>query len=457
MKKSMPKPQRGKRVKGRGDYEVPPTTTKAKTNPLPRIESKLDRIEAAVSKAHAPSSTGSMLGRGLGTLLGQGDLGAAAGTALEKWFGHGDYELKTNSLIHAVSSGANLPMFSKDGKRGTRIVEREYLGDVVSSATANTFLNTAYRINPADGRTFPWLSTIALQYDEWEPNGIIFEFKTTSGTFNGTTQALGAVIMMTDYDSRDSAPFSKIEMENADYSCSCVASDNLQHGIECDPGERATRVLFTNQSTPPDADLRFCDLGKFNVATNGISGTNVTLGELWVSYDITFYKKQLSAGQLGLSNYYGAVVAADPTTAAAAYPLGTSQNVYGNITLSWNIVTRRLTFPSNITTGRYLVLWRVTDSSGLPVLTSTGFSSLVNLVATTTTGVPPGINAFFDLNLSSGPDSGINSWCYRYYQVTGPSASLVITCLAGGAATQTSVSVQAIQVPQSEFPLLYTQ
>jgi hypothetical protein len=185
-------------------------------------------------------------------------------------------------------------------------VEREYLGDIHSGALvggSSEFNLASYSINPGLPGTFPWLSTIAQQFDQWQPNGIVFEFRSTSSDYNGTSQALGVVVLATDYDSMDNDYASKIEMENSDYAMSVKAADGAVHGVECDMTERPTRILYTRTTDiPANTDARMYDLGKFQIATKGMSAADVNVGELWVSYDITFYKKQL-AGALGKSIY----------------------------------------------------------------------------------------------------------------------------------------------------------
>lgn len=283
-------------ARGRGDYDI---TTKSIPEPLKRLEAKLDHLEKAlVHKTPGVSSAASSIGRTLGNFVNQGDLGALAGSQLAKWFGHGDYQVKSNSLMKGLGApgvaGPNPPTFSKHGRRGTRITEREFLGDIYSSTLvsgSSQFNVSSYDINPTDQRTFPWLSNIALGFDQWEPHGIIFEFVSTSSEFNGSSQALGTVVMATEYDSADATYSSKVEMENADYACSTKPSENLFHGVECDPEERPMKILYTSLD---NANPAFSTkLGEFQLATVGCSTSGARLGELWVSYDITFYKKQL--------------------------------------------------------------------------------------------------------------------------------------------------------------------
>jgi hypothetical protein len=276
-------------LRGNGDYSV---GTKNLRDPMTRLEAKIDHLEKSVNKPVTVKNAATSVGRTLGNFVNQGDLGAMAGSALSKYFGHGDYKVKSNSLM-----GEGKTMVPKfDGKRGTRIQEREFLGDIVSGLTltagATDFTSRTFSLNPSDLATFPWLSQVANLYDQWEPHGIVFQFVSTSSEFNGTSQALGAIVMATDYDPFDPAYATKQEMENSDYACSAKPSLGLNHGVECDPAERPTPVLYT--STENGAPLTSTSLGNFQVATKGCSTVGTVLGELWISYDITFYKKQMS-------------------------------------------------------------------------------------------------------------------------------------------------------------------
>jgi len=309
----MPRKQQGKAlgsIRGRGDYSV---ATKNIKDPFQRMESKIDHLENKLVKdIMSKSSAAATIGRTLGNFAGQGDLGALAGSSLAKYFGHGDYSVKGNSLMKSGVSGAT---FSQDGRRGTRITEREFIGDIVSgplSGASTAFTAQNFTLNPTDHESFPWLSRMSNLYDQWEPNGIVFEFVSTSSEYNGSSQALGAVIIATDYDGYDPVYSTKQEMENADYACSAKPSDGLLHGIECDPSERPTKVLYT--STSNGAPVTLTTLGTTQVATQGCSAAGVTLGELWVSYDITFYKKQmhLSAQNGPLMNFTGTLGVGGP-------------------------------------------------------------------------------------------------------------------------------------------------
>lgn len=359
-------------VRGKGDYDV---TTTSITNPLKRVEAKLDHLEKSlVHKTPGVSSAATSVGRTLGNFVNQGDLGALAGQQLAKWFGHGDYQVRSNSLMKGIGApgvaGPNPPTFAKHGKRGTRITEREFLGDVFSGpmlAGSSEFLSTSYRLNPTDITTFPWLSGIAESFDQWEPHGVIFEFVSTSSDFNGASQALGTVVMATDYDPSDPAYTGKVEMENADYACSTKPSCNLMHGIECEPSERPLKIMYTRDSATNPAFSSL--LGKFQLATVGCSTAGARLGELWVSYDITFYKKQVPARavQLYVGEYdcvYAVANVGIWTGAVLKYANGG-----GSLAVITQLATVSVyTFPPLLSEGRFLF---------------TCYSNLVNTADTT--------------------------------------------------------------------------
>jgi hypothetical protein len=352
-KKSLP--QQGRRLRGKGDYTE---EVKSILKPLPRLEAKIDHLERSL--VHATPKVGkaaSMAGRALGSLVGQGDLGAFAGESLAKLFGHGDYVVSSNSLMSGKVHGPNPPTFSKQGRRGTRIIEREFIGDVFSGALSSgssVFTNTSYRLNPTDRSAFPWLSTIASQFDQWEPNGIVYEFVSTSSSFNGTSQALGTVIMATDYDVFDALYASKQVMENADYSCSTRPAESLMHGIECDKNERPTPLLYTSSSSTQNLQ----DLGNFQIATVGCNTAGARLGELWVSYDITFYKKQLVSPASSLSLW----CASGTTTIGLSYFNAAVVSAARGITVTPLVgVGSRVNFPISQGSGRFLYTYYLHD------------------------------------------------------------------------------------------------
>lgn len=335
-----------------------------------------------LNKVVAPAVEGAISNSGIP--LG-GELGNIAGGGIRMIAGSGDYKVQSNTLttMGVAHNPEFVPEFISRNKKGntngTRVRHREYLGDIISSSSASAFSITTYAINPGNSTIFPWLSTIAQNYDQWVPNGIVVSFKSTSSVFNGSTQGLGTVIIASDYDLLDSQYASKIEMENSQYAVSCKCSDNILHPLECAPNQRQVRCLKIRGVNTPTDNIQWYDLCNTQVATVGIGGTSVTLGELWITYDITFFKEQIYGGLIG-NGVYESVWSGATSISTSAY-LGTDWKAGPNNTTG--VVfngTTTFTFPATTTVGTYALNYLVVGSSSaasIPTFTLTG-CSLVN-------------------------------------------------------------------------------
>lgn len=210
----------------------------------------------------------------------------------EKITGFGDYHVSGNTLMTDNAP----PMFQSSGQ-GVRLSHREYIGDIISS---EDFSLQSYDINPGQEGTFPWLSSIAKHFEQYAFNGLIFEFRSTAGdAIASTNNALGLVVMATDYDVLDATYADKQEMQQSMFCCSGPPSRNLTHPIECDPSTLPLNNLYVRSGDESGTrDLRFQDMGKFQVATQGQQLAGVNVGELWVSYDVTFFKTQSPPDEL---------------------------------------------------------------------------------------------------------------------------------------------------------------
>jgi len=405
-KNKQTKSSRPANLRGRGDYSE---DVKRIEKFDKRIEAKIDHLERTLLKTPKLGNIAASAGRALGSRIGLGDLGAQAGSGLASLFGMGDYSLKGNSLMKGEVHGPVVPTFGSES-RAIRVREREYIGNVFSGAlsgSATVFTNTPYAINPANQQTFPWLSNIAPLFDQWIPHGIVFEYITTSSEYNGTSQALGKVVLATDYDSTDAFYATSQEAENSDYAVVTKPSESVLHGVECDPSERPMRCMYT-QTSPTTSPL-FSSLGNFQICTQGCNTAGVLLGELWVSYDISFLKKNLVPfGALG--NHI--CVVGQSIAGGAMYPNTNIVTTDNTIVLTQTVGTgSRFTFPPNQASGKYLatVFWDVSNAANNPVATLTNCT-----VVQVATGVAPantsrailftitGPGAWFQTNVSAG-------------------------------------------------------
>lgn len=214
---------------------------------------------------------------------------------IKTYTGFGDYQVKTNSIMQdlGVTSSGIVPVVSNIGsQRSVRMRHREFITDVQSSTT---FVNSSYQINPANASCFPWLSNIAQNFQEYRFHGLIFTFKSTSAdALNSTNTALGTVIMSTDYNAGNTPFANKAQAENSEFTISCKPSENMLHGVECDPSITVNQGhLFIspskNGTVPLGQDIKTYNMGNFQFMTVG-SQAVATIGELHVSYDIELIK-----------------------------------------------------------------------------------------------------------------------------------------------------------------------
>jgi len=216
-----------------------------------------------------------------------GMLGKKAGGFLSKIFGLGGYTVKQNSLLNA-----NNPPLVINSPSGTIVRHREYVCDILSSTG---FTVTSFPINPGISTTFPWLAGTAQNFEEYELRGAIFEYKTLSGrALNSTNTALGTVIMVTEYDATKPVFTDKRSMENYTYSTNADPGTDAMHPVECARDVTPLSTMYVrNSGVVSSTDLRFSDLGLFQVATVGMQANGFICGELWVSYEVEFYKPRL--------------------------------------------------------------------------------------------------------------------------------------------------------------------
>jgi len=247
----------------------------------------------------------------------RGHLGAAFKEVAPKWAGNalsgletfgkaqgwGGYETgggggPVNNDIVDGGAGMAVPEFAgagTGGEMGTiQITHREYVADVFGPDEAGTFQNLTYGINPALPGTFPWLSQVAANYEEYTIKQLIFTFRTTVSDFVQSNGQVGTVIMATQYNAND-APFqSKQDMMEYAGAVSAKVSQQIQAGVECDPAQLSGSAGKYTRSgpAPPGEDIKTYDVGTLNIATSNTPSqfNNQAIGELWVSYTIELRK-----------------------------------------------------------------------------------------------------------------------------------------------------------------------
>jgi len=383
-------------------------------------------IGGAIGSAISPG-VGTAIGSGLGSLAGYG---LAAG--LDYITGLGQYKIQSNVFMNG-----KIPQFKNKSKgRGTVIRFHEYLSDVYTTADISNpaaFTTQNFIINAANPNTFPSLTQLASNFEQYAFEGIMFQFRSTSAdALNSTNTALGSVIMGTQYDVSDPVFNSKAEMLNYEYAESCKPSENCLHMVECAPNQNVLSDLYTLRgSVPSGTDSRMFNMGRFTLATVGFQAANVNIGELHVTYQVRLLKPKLYAS-LGNMNDF-ALLTGGTWSNAAPLPAAYNTSSQSNFIVTYASGTLTLPSSSIIKAYRVEVFWTgpAPVSVVLPTLTiangtvissgsvpanTTSSASLAHYFSFVTLGNSKTVSLSYD---GSGtlPASSANGFIFRIMQL----------------------------------------
>ena len=255
---------------------------------------------------------------GIGATIGAG-LGNWAEKGIRSLFGSGDYSeehaksglsVEANSIVQPMTA-SQVPMFSTPEHLhgAVRVAHREYVQDIDTGIPGADY-TVGYQINPMNRTLFPWLSTLAQNYQQWVACGIVFEFVSTAGNaFSGASAALGDVSMVCEYDLEAAPITTKRDMLNSFYATSAATSQNLMMAVECAPDDSVTTVRFLQQpGLTLFYDNRLNALGNLYIRNTG-SQSVYTAGQLWVTYEIILMKPRMFAEQAVRKRYTGSQLA----------------------------------------------------------------------------------------------------------------------------------------------------
>ena len=235
------------------------------------------------------------------------DIGRGLWGGIKRFFGRGAYDATmSNALIHG--SDFTVPSFAKHGdseEGAICISHKEYITDVYGPTSA--FNNQSYQINPGLEQSFPWLSQIAQNFDEYEFKQLMYSYRSTTTDIGSSTNGqCGTIIMCTNYNASADPFQDKQSMMEYEGCGSSKTTEHQYHGVECDPSKlsgapgkytRANGVVIGQ-------DIKTYDHAQFNFAiANSPTGfQNQAIGEMWVSYTVILRKpKFFVARGLGVS------------------------------------------------------------------------------------------------------------------------------------------------------------
>lgn len=344
---------------------------------------------------------------------------------LQRLIGSGDYEMSADVNYNSLVKPGPIrhPKHFSSGET-TRIRHREYITDILTGSSAGVFSNNTFPINPGLALTFPYLASIAQNYEEYVFHGLTFEIVSTTSSYN-TNSAMGSMIVSMEYNSSAPAFISKPQMENSAYAVSARFDRNILYGVECASNvQNSYYVRYSNTNAIP---ITATDLGYLQVATQPAATfpVNSVVGELWVSYDVELSRPRLSPARFGYFH-------ASRTGGSSAAPMGSAQStaqlqpvVYGSLT-GTTVTGTVITIPESIQGDVYAV---TVYNQGTTVAVSFPTYTLVGLA-------PVNIVENYTAAFMAAPNSGATAsraLTTNYYVVTSSTglASTITLGVAG--------------------------
>lgn len=167
------------------------------------------------------------------------------------------------------------------------VSHREYIqqmngvGTGVFTVNAGQAANT-YAIAPINVNVFPWLLSIARNFDQYKLTKLTFHYVPLCATTE-----IGRIALFYDKDSGDAGPTDRSELANYQHLAESPPWAPIELDIPLDSVYR-----FVNDSNVTDRKL--VDTGRFGFAVYGTASGNA-LGDIFVSYTIQLKEPQPSA------------------------------------------------------------------------------------------------------------------------------------------------------------------
>ncbi len=221
-------------------------------------------------------------------------------------------------------------------KKCITISESEYIQEY-TTANVNTGafnVGVSLPVNPGQASTFPWLSTIAANYQKYKFLALEFVYEPEVTQYAPTGANTGKVVMCAEYNSSLGAPNNKEDMEDIEPNANDMPYEVIK--LRLDPKElnpNSDAKFIRTAGLPGGSDIKTYDCANLFVANQGQTAETTVLGELHVRYTVMLCDPIIQ-GQLGIPNNYSVSVF-QSTTAEAMTLTATPQNLK-MLTASYN-------------------------------------------------------------------------------------------------------------------------
>jgi len=179
-------------------------------------------------------------------------------------------------------------------KNGVVITHSEMISTLVSSGTTLTYQATGFVINPGKGDVFPWLSSIAVNYDKYRLRKLVVYVNSMQPTNNA-----GKMGIAFDPDSTDDLPADRGEV----YAMYKHVEGPLWQSLAMEIPV-SNQIKFCNTHT--DADSKLIDEGQIILFSDLVVALNSALADVIVEYEVELLEPQqalFATSQASFNNY----------------------------------------------------------------------------------------------------------------------------------------------------------
>lgn len=233
--------------------------------------------------------------------------------------------LTTNPLVLSRNMGVGTPQYTAHADGSITVRFRELVRPQLEKITTFSDGLTNYPgiyINPGLSDSFPWLSTLAANYDQYEVHRIHYEY--VPGLSASTT---GFMYMVPDYDVTDTEPLGIQQLANQMGAVSTPVWSPINMQVRKKAAMSVGPRRFIRQANTA-SDNRLSDVAVVRLASSGLTGglADVLPCQVWVSYEITLSAPQIlvsrgstiGATRTGTKSYTLSNVFTFPQTTIAA-------------------------------------------------------------------------------------------------------------------------------------------
>ncbi len=164
--------------------------------------------------------------------------------------------------------------------KGVVISHTEMIGTLVTSSSASSYACYSFVANPGKSSMFPWLSTIAVNYEKYK-----FRKLAVALVSNQSTSTVGKLGVGFDYDSTDDMPADRVEFFALTHHVESSIWDSVGLQVPVDNLPR-----FTNTHTTTDSKL--IDAGQILLMADQVVATSTAVADIIVSYEVELINAQ---------------------------------------------------------------------------------------------------------------------------------------------------------------------